>query len=42
MAQIILNHIDIEIWNKRHVQFQPHDGNVNIIAQNQQVERPHS
>ena len=25
MAQIILNHIDIEIWNKRHVQFQPHD-----------------
>ena len=30
MAQIILNHIDIEIWNKRHVQFQPHS-DVNII-----------
>lgn len=30
MTQIILNHIDIEIWNKRHVQFQPHD-DVNII-----------
>lgn len=30
MAQIILNHIDIKIWNKRHVQFQPHD-DVNII-----------
>ena len=30
MAQIILNHIDIEIWNKHHVQFQPHD-DVNII-----------
>ena len=30
MTQIILNRIDIEIWNKRHVQFQPHD-DVNII-----------
>ena len=30
MAQIILNHIDIEIWNKCHIQFQPHD-DVNII-----------
>lgn len=30
MTQIILNHKDIEIWNKRHVQFQPHD-DVNII-----------
>lgn len=30
MKQIILNYIDIEIWNKRHVQFQPHD-DVNII-----------
>lgn len=30
MAQIILNHIDIKIWNKSHIQFQPHD-DVNII-----------
>ena len=30
MKQIILNHIDVEIWNNLHVQFQPHS-DVNII-----------
>ena len=30
MKQIILNHIDVEILNNLHVQFQPHS-DVNII-----------
>lgn len=30
MKQTILNHIDVEIWNNLHVQFQPHT-DVNII-----------
>lgn len=30
MKQIILNYIDVEIWNNLHVQFQPHS-DVNII-----------
>lgn len=30
MKQIILNHIDVEIWNNLHVQFQPYS-DVNII-----------
>lgn len=30
MKQIILNNIDVEIWNNLHVQFQPHS-DVNII-----------
>ena len=30
MKQIILNNIDVEIWNNLHVQFQPYS-DVNII-----------
>lgn len=41
MAQIILNHIDIKIWNKRHIQFQPHD-DVTSSWESTEVERPHS
>lgn len=41
MKQIILNHIDVKIWNNQHVQFQPHS-DVNILWEAMEVAKPHS